>query len=222
MWKCWTLLSVGIWETFIHETSRRPLRFLLNAICLLLSFSYALAQETIVAIRHGEKPPTNSEGNDTVITTYDAMGRVASVTNPYRSIGDSTYGVTSYTYDALSRKLLPCQQDNDTGSGACVAGSSYLQWVYTGNVVDPYDEARHPRMGAAEEPEVLCGNLLKTQAIGIGGRNTLRSGVRQGSALRSEERARTRGLDRRLRCGWVLVMRRISSSHVRGTWVRGV
>jgi hypothetical protein len=38
---------------------RKPARSLLNAVCLLLSISCAHAQETIVAIRHAEKPPTS-------------------------------------------------------------------------------------------------------------------------------------------------------------------
>jgi len=42
-------------------------------------------------------------GPDTVTTAYDALGRVASVTNPYRSTSDSTYGATSYNYDPLNR-----------------------------------------------------------------------------------------------------------------------
>src|SRR6202167_3552174 len=38
---------------------RKPARFLLNAICLLVFISCARAQETIVAIRHAEKPPAS-------------------------------------------------------------------------------------------------------------------------------------------------------------------
>ncbi len=40
---------------------------------------------------------------------YDALGRVASVSNPYRTTGDATYGVTSYQYDTLGRvtKVIP-------------------------------------------------------------------------------------------------------------------
>jgi len=38
---------------------RKPARSLLNAICLLVFISCARAQETIVAIRHAEKPPTS-------------------------------------------------------------------------------------------------------------------------------------------------------------------
>jgi hypothetical protein len=41
------------------EQVRKPARFLLNAICLLVFISCARAQETIVAIRHAEKPPTS-------------------------------------------------------------------------------------------------------------------------------------------------------------------
>jgi hypothetical protein len=41
------------------EPVRRPVRFLLNAVSLLLFIACANAQETIVAIRHAEKPPTS-------------------------------------------------------------------------------------------------------------------------------------------------------------------
>jgi hypothetical protein len=37
----------------------KPTRFLLNAVSLLLSIGCAQAQETIVAIRHAEKPPAS-------------------------------------------------------------------------------------------------------------------------------------------------------------------
>src|SRR6202041_2043669 len=38
------------------EPVSKPARFLLNAVCLLLSLGWAQAQETNVAIRHAEKP----------------------------------------------------------------------------------------------------------------------------------------------------------------------
>jgi RHS repeat-associated protein len=41
---------------------------------------------------------------DYVDTTYDGLGRVESVSNPYRQQSDPTYGITSYTYDSLGRK----------------------------------------------------------------------------------------------------------------------
>jgi len=45
-------------------------------------------------------------------------------------------------------------------------------------------------------------------------RLTLASAARAGTLA-------TRGLDRRPRCGWLLVMRRLSSSHLRGTCESG-
>jgi len=41
------------------ELVRKPARFLLTAVCLLIVVSCAHAQETIVAIRHAEKPPAS-------------------------------------------------------------------------------------------------------------------------------------------------------------------
>src|SRR5215813_10520083 len=52
-----------------------------------------------------------SAGNSTVVTTYDALGRVASVTNPYFSTNDPTYGVVQTQYDALGRVTQATKQD---------------------------------------------------------------------------------------------------------------
>src|SRR6266704_2520778 len=52
---------------------------------------------------------SDPQGIDYTDTVYDALGRVASVSNPYRTTGDATYGVTSYQYDTLGRvtKVIP-------------------------------------------------------------------------------------------------------------------
>ena len=46
-----------------------------------------------------------SDPNGTVYTdtAFDPLGRVASVTNPYYTTGDATYGVKQFSYDALGR-----------------------------------------------------------------------------------------------------------------------
>jgi RHS repeat-associated protein len=57
-------------------------------------------------------------------TTYDALGRVASVSNPYLTKTDPTYGLTSTFYDALGRTTSVTEQDgsavSDLYSGSCV------------------------------------------------------------------------------------------------------
>jgi RHS repeat-associated protein len=52
-----------------------------------------------------------SANNSTVVTTYDADGRVASVTNPYFATSDSTYGVMQTQYDGLGRVTQTTEQD---------------------------------------------------------------------------------------------------------------
>src|SRR6185437_13069803 len=54
------------------------------------------------------------EGIDYTDTTYDALGRVQSVSNPYRATSDPTYGITSYGYDALGRRTTVTRQDGNT------------------------------------------------------------------------------------------------------------
>jgi YD repeat-containing protein len=60
----------------------------------------------------------------TVDTKYDLLGRVHSTSNPHYASSSSTDGTTTYTYDALSRKVLQVQSD----------GTSVLQWCYNGAV----------------------------------------------------------------------------------------
>ena len=59
---------------------------------------------------------TDPQGTDYTDTTYDVVGRVASVSNPYRSTSDPTYGLTSYRYDALSRPTLIIPPDGSPTS----------------------------------------------------------------------------------------------------------
>jgi RHS repeat-associated protein len=87
---------------------------------------------------------TDPLGKDYVDTTYNGLGQVQSVSNPYRSTNDSTYGITSYTYDALGRKSYQCQPDNiPLNATTCTPNNSYLRWSYSGNVTTFYDELRN-------------------------------------------------------------------------------
>jgi len=80
-------------------------------------------------------------GVTTIATTFNPMGQVQAVTNPYRSASDPTYGITSYLYDALGRKTYQCQPDNGGfNTAACAPSTSYLHWVYSGKVVSSSDE----------------------------------------------------------------------------------
>ncbi len=58
-------------------------------------------------------------GTDTVDMVYDGHGNIVSTTNPYRSTSDPTYGATTYTYDALERKVGQRNPDGST-----------LSWCY--------------------------------------------------------------------------------------------
>ncbi|PYT53637.1 MAG: hypothetical protein DMG43_08505, partial [Acidobacteria bacterium] len=66
---------------------------------------------------------------DRTDTTYDGLGRVRTVSNPYCAASDSTYGVTTYSYDALGRTTQVTHPD----------GSSILT-SYTGRATQVQDE----------------------------------------------------------------------------------
>ena len=104
--------------------------------------------------------PTTVVGPDraTVATTYDALGRVQSVSNPYFSTSDSTYGITSYLYDALGRTTTQCQPDNAAQpSVTCAPAKSFQSWQYTGNVTLLTDENSHQRQRTSD----ALGRLTK-------------------------------------------------------------
>ncbi|HEV2463744.1 MAG TPA: RHS repeat-associated core domain-containing protein [Acidobacteriaceae bacterium] len=83
-----------------------------------------------------------------VDTSYDALGRVASKSNPYYSSTDPLYGTTNYTYDALNRPTIQTQPDgsklqwcyNDAASQGQTNCAAHLGSV-TGEWVDFTDEA---------------------------------------------------------------------------------
>jgi RHS repeat-associated protein len=54
---------------------------------------------------------SDPQGTDYIDTAYDPLERVATVSNPYRSTSDSTYGVTTHNYDPLNRPTLVVQPD---------------------------------------------------------------------------------------------------------------
>ncbi|HLY61017.1 MAG TPA: RHS repeat-associated core domain-containing protein [Terriglobia bacterium] len=72
----------------------------------------------------------HSSDNNTgavVDTTYDSLGLIHSVSNPYISTSEPTYGLTVYAYDALGRVTGITYPDNNTASvsytGACATST---------------------------------------------------------------------------------------------------
>jgi RHS repeat-associated protein len=95
-------------------------------------------------VGHIKQSQLTSDPQGTVYTdtTYDGLGRVRTVSNPYRSGSDPTtsLGTTTYTYDSLGRKLSEAYPDN-----------SVLQTAYCGPstlVTDPTGKWRRSRTDA--------------------------------------------------------------------------
>ena len=78
-------------------------------------------------------------GTALVDTTYDLTGRVATVTNPYFTTSDPTYGTTSSQYDGLGRVTQTTKQD---GSMSTVS--------YNGNCTTASDEAGKQRKSCTD------------------------------------------------------------------------
>jgi RHS repeat-associated protein len=90
---------------------------------------------------HVKQSQLNSDPSGTVYTdtTYDGFGRVLTVTNPYRSTSDPTYGITTTHYDALGRPVTV--QKPDLG---------FVTTAYCGSTTHVTDEASHWRRSTAD------------------------------------------------------------------------
>ncbi|MGH9541655.1 MAG: RHS repeat domain-containing protein [Terriglobales bacterium] len=76
------------------------------------------------------------------LTTYDSLGRVATVTNPYRQTTDPTYGITKYSYDALGRATAITDPDNSVTTlayGGGVGGAGGLGTSQCGATAYPIE-----------------------------------------------------------------------------------
>jgi RHS repeat-associated protein len=90
----------------------------------------------------------SDNATDYVDTTYDAVGRVHSVSNPHRSGSSSTDGTTSYIYDALARVCVVVPSDGTAVSGSgCPASrpTGDIFTTYAGNMTTVTDEAGKTR-----------------------------------------------------------------------------
>jgi RHS repeat-associated protein len=77
-------------------------------------------------------------GNATVVTQYDGLDHVISVTNPYFSTSDATYGTVQSQYDALGRVTQVTAQDGG------ISTSDYSNFP-TVTITDPAGKMRRSR-----------------------------------------------------------------------------
>ena len=102
------------------------------------------------------------EGDDFTDTTYDAMGRVAVVTNPHRSTSSSTDGTTTTAYDAFGRVASITRPDGG------VAQTSYSDPT----TVTLTDETGRQRLSISD----ALGRLIEVDEPGGGAAGTAASG----------------------------------------------
>ena len=128
--------------------------------------------------REVNRATADSPSSTNVDTTYDSNGRTASVSNPYRSTSDQTYGITTFTYDALGRKIITMEPSgllitcydgiaSASSQGTCPANASSIA---NASWMDSYDESgRHTqhlsdalgRLIAVMEPDPSSGQLSR-------------------------------------------------------------
>jgi RHS repeat-associated protein len=98
-----------------------------------ITTTQSLTTETIMdGVGHPIETELTSDpqGVDYTVSTYDGEGKLYTVSNPYRTTSDGTYGLTTYTYDGLERPTKELEPD----------GSSIVT-AYCGSSTKVTDEA---------------------------------------------------------------------------------
>ncbi|MBZ5507365.1 MAG: hypothetical protein LAO78_18045 [Acidobacteriia bacterium] len=103
--------------------------------------------------------------------TYDLMGRKATLSNPYRSTSDATYGFTSYVYDALGRNTMVIPPDGSVyfnNSTVAFGGNYTVTTDQAGNQRKRYMDSLG-RVTEVDEPGVAStGGSFATGSFTIG------------------------------------------------------
>lgn len=105
---------------------------------------------------------SDSGGADFTVWSYDSVGRIATITNPYRS-GDTVY-TTAYSYDALNRTRQLTNPDNST-----------VTTSYTGRATTVTDESGKQRVSQVDglgRLTSVCEVTSTTLSVGITGSTT--------------------------------------------------
>jgi RHS repeat-associated protein len=121
-------------------------------------------------------------GTATVDTTFDPAGHPATVSNPYFSTGDPTYGITTSAYDGLDRVTQTTKQDGSISTVAynVVAGihDAVPGANFAGDCTDTIDEAGKQRRACSDalgrltlvvEPNLTATTTTATGVITING-----------------------------------------------------
>jgi len=162
------------------------------------SNQYVTSTTTMDGLGHTVRSVLTSDpdcaSGDRTDTTYDGLGHVYTVSNPYCTTGDSTYGLTTYFYDALGRSCLVVPPDGTLPSGGACPGSQPANTVFTaysGNTTTVTDQAGKKRQSATDGLGRLTqvtedpGGLGYVTAYGYDVLDNLLSVVQNGSRQRT-------------------------------------
>ena len=140
-------VAQGVCTSSVHSVSRtfsnacgQPA----STTILLSGSSNYTETATMDGVCHVTETAVTSDlpaGADLTDTTYDGMGRVWTVSNPYRTQSDTSYGLTTTTYDALGR----VSDEGATTKSIVYADGSATSTTYSSNsstVTDAAGKAR--------------------------------------------------------------------------------
>jgi RHS repeat-associated protein len=105
-------------------------------------------------------------------TTYDALSRISTVSNPYCATTDTTYGITTTQYDALSRVVKVIPPDGTASSNNVTTDYSSFPTI---TVIDQAGKQRRTRsdglgrLAEVDEPGNPTAGAIASGSLGVNG-----------------------------------------------------
>jgi len=112
---------------------------------------------------------SDPEGADLVDTSYDVLGRIYTLTNPYRSTADPTYGTSTTIYDAVGRASLVIPPDGSSTANNIhtdFSGNSKTITDQTGRQRTSYNDALGRLIRVDEPGEGLTADIPPSGSTG--------------------------------------------------------
>jgi RHS repeat-associated protein len=127
---------------------------------------------------------SDPDGPTYTATAYDGSGRVYTKSNPYRTTSDSTYGITTYTYDALGRTTNVAEPDGSSVQTVydqtCSASANGVGTIVTDETGNNRESCSDSLGRLIEVDEPGAGATMSAAGSGsvtIGGSEQTRSGA---------------------------------------------
>jgi len=156
-----TTYPSGVWKAITYTDG--PNGKILEEMCCLSTSSTSVSKLTLLDDLGRPRQTqilSDPQGILYQDTEYDEKGNITSTSNPYYSVADSTYGITTYVYDAHRRKRIQTAPDGSVKKWSFQGLYSWYRDENNRSWMNKYDA--YNRLVSVTEPGVNGASSTET------------------------------------------------------------